>query len=150
MGANGAVVADRVLVAITVKVVVGFTRLSEFEVAAVVDVVLGVDETLLLELALELELDDAVALEAELAPVEVPADDDDAGTPEDELEDAPTMDVDVAEVLGAFVRVEGTGMSAVSLATGESKEPVMESRVNMVENWWYVEPLTGLTEVKLT
>ncbi len=38
------------------------------------------------------------------------------------------------EVLEA-VSVEGMGISEVSLGTGESKEPDMELRVNIVENW---------------
>ena len=46
------------------------------------------------------------------------------------------MDVDVAEVVCDSVRVEGTGIAAVSLATGDEKEPDIESRVNIVENWW--------------
>ena len=53
------------------------------------------------------------------------------------------------EVLWGAVKVEGTGISAVSLGTGESKEPVMESSLNMVENWKYVAPSTAWTDVKL-
>ena len=90
---------------------------------------------LLLELADELGLDEGNALEPELelTLADVP-EDDPAKALEEELAGAPTMDVDVAEVVCDPVRVEGTGIAAVSLATGEPKEPVMESSVNMVEN----------------
>ena len=138
VGADGAVEIERVLVAITVSVVVGSVAAAVVDVKTVLDVVLGVDETLLLlllELADELGLDDGNALEPELelALADVP-EDDAAKALEEELAGAPTMDVDVAEVVCDSVMVEGTGIAAVSLATGEPKEPVMESSVNMVEN----------------
>ena len=75
---------------------------------------------------------DALALALELGAAEVVAEPDDAGEADELGEDADeelaAADAEDEEACDA-VSEAGTAMAEVSLATGESKEPVMESRL---------------------
>ena len=107
----------------------------------------------LVELGLELEVAEPPAEGEEEAERDADADEE-AAVPDEPAVVEVALAVDDDDDEAALeepdaVNEDGTGMAEVSLATAELNEPVIDFRVNIVENWLYGAPSTGLTDVKL-